>query len=96
MLFRSVILKLYLFCALYITAASIYSYRGGILASFLSSTVAVYLYPPVILQRQTIWIFWSSLRSNLGGLFLDSLIAQILDLYVMVSWTTAIYNRRDL
>ena len=84
------------FCALYIAAALIYSYRGGILASFLSSTVAVRLYPPVILQRQAIWTFWSGLRSDLRGLFLDSPTAQILDPYVIVSRTTAVYSRRDL
>jgi len=44
-------LELRLFYALYIVAASIYSYRGGILASFLSSAVAVRLYPPVMLYR---------------------------------------------
>jgi hypothetical protein len=37
------------FYALYIIVALIYSYRGGILASFLSSAIAVYLYPPIIL-----------------------------------------------
>jgi len=58
--------------------------------------MAVRLYPPVILQRQAVWTFWSGLRSDLGGPFLVSLIAQTLDLYVMVSWTTAIYNRRNL
>jgi len=58
--------------------------------------VAVYLYPPVILLRQAVWTFWSSLRSNLGGPFLVSLVAQMLDLYIMVSRTTAIYSRRDL
>ena len=31
--------------------------QGGILASFLSSTVAIYLYPPVILKRQAIQTF---------------------------------------
>ena len=90
------ILELRSFCALCIAAALIYSYRGGILASFLSSAVAVRLYPPVILQRQTVWIFWSSLRSDLRGPFLDSLMAQILDLYVIVGRTTAVYSRRDL
>ena len=77
-------LELRSFCALCIAAASIYSYRGGILAFFLSSAVAVRLYPPVILQRQAVWIFWSGLRSDLGGPFLDSPMAQILDPYVMV------------
>ena len=90
------ILKLRSFYALYIAAALIYSYRGGILAFFLSSTVAVRLYPPVILWRQAVWIFWSGLRSDLGGPFLDSPMAQILDLYVMVGRTTAVYSRRDL
>ena len=33
---------------------------------------------------------------NVGGPFLDSLIAQILDLYVMVSQITTIYSRRNL
>ena len=37
------------FYILYIAVALIYSYRGGILASFLSSAVAVCLYPPIIL-----------------------------------------------
>ena len=55
-LFRRVLiyfitLELYSFYILYIIVALIYSYRGGILASFLSSTVAVRLYPPIILQR---------------------------------------------
>src|SRR6266567_3217823 len=81
---------------LYIILASIYSYRGGILASFSSSTIAVCLYPPVILQRQAVWTFWSGLKSDLGGPFLVSLVAQILDLYIIVGRTTAIYNRRDL
>jgi len=89
-------LKLRLFYALCITAALIYSYRGGILASFLSSAVAVRLYAPIILQRQAVWTFWSGLRSNLGGPFSDSPMAQILDLYVMVGRTTAIYSRRNL
>jgi len=66
------------------------------LASFLSSAVAVCLYPPVILQRQVIWTFWSGLRSDLGGPFSVSLMAQILDLYVIVGRTTAVYSRRDL
>jgi len=66
------------------------------LASFLSSTVAVRLYPPVILLRQAVWTFWSGLRSDLGGPFLVSLVAQMLDLYVMVSQTTAMYSRHDL
>jgi len=66
------------------------------LAYFLSSAMAVRLYPPVILLRQAIWTFWSGLRSNLGGPFLGSLVAQMLDLYVMVSRTTAIYSRYDL
>jgi len=48
------ILELRLFYALCIAAALIYSYRGGILASFLSSAVAVRLYAPVILQRQAV------------------------------------------
>jgi len=90
------ILELRLFYALYIAAASIYSYRGGILASFSSSAVAVRLYPPVILQRQAVWTFWSGLRSDLGGPFSVSLMAQILDPYVMVGRTTAVYSRRDL
>ena len=89
-------LELRSFYALCITAASIYSYRGGILASFSSSTVAVCLYPPVILRRQAVWTFWSGLRSDLGGPFSDSPMAQILDPYIMVGRTTAIYNRRDL
>jgi len=42
-------LELRLLYALYIAAALIYSYRGGILASFLSSAVAVCLYPPIML-----------------------------------------------
>ena len=66
------------------------------MASFLSSAIAVRLYPPIILQRQAIWTFWSGLRSALGGPFLDSLMAQILDPYVMVRRTTAVYSRRDL
>jgi len=66
------------------------------LASFLSSAVAVCLYPPIILLRQAIWTFWSGLRSNLGGPFLVSPVAQILDPYVIVSRTTAVYSRRDL
>ncbi len=70
-----IILELRLFYALYIIVALIYSYRGGILASFLSSAIAVRLYPPIILQRQAIQTFQSSLRSDLGGPFLDSLIA---------------------
>ena len=90
------ILELRSFCALYIAAALIYSYTGGILAFFLSSTVAVRLYPPVVLQRQAVWTFWSNLRSDLGGPFSNSLMAQILNLYVMVGWTTAVYSRRDL
>ena len=53
------ILELRSFYALCIVAALIYSCKGGILASFLSSTVAIYLYPPVILQRQAIWTFWT-------------------------------------
>jgi hypothetical protein len=36
-----IILKLHSFCVLFIAVASIYSYRGGILASFLNSAVAV-------------------------------------------------------
>jgi len=91
-----VTLELRLLCALYIAAALIYSYRGGILASFLSSAIAVCLYPPVILQRQAIWTFWSGLRSDLRGPFLVSPMAQILDLYVIVSRTTAVYSRRNL
>jgi len=89
-------LELCSFYTLYITSALIYSYRGGILASFLSSAVAVCLYPPIILLRQAVWTFWSGLRSNLGGPFLVSLVAQMLDLYVMVSQTTAVYSRRNL
>jgi len=68
-------LELRFFYTLYIALALIYSYRGGILASFLSSAIAVRLYPPVILLRQTIWTFWSGLRSDLGGPFLVSLVA---------------------
>jgi len=89
-------LELRLFYALCIAAALICSYRGGILASFLSSAVAVRLYPPVILWRQAVWTFWSGLRSDLGGPFSVSPMAQILDLYVMVGRTTAVYSRRDL
>ena len=66
------------------------------MASFLSSTVAVRLYAPIILRRQAVWTFWSGLRSDLGGPFSDSPMAQILDPYVMVGQTTAIYSRRDL
>jgi len=66
------------------------------LASFLSSAIAVCLYPPVILLRQAVWTFWSGLRSDLGGPFLVSLVAQMLDPYVMVGRTTAVYSRRDL
>ena len=58
--------------------------------------MAVRLYPPVILQRQAVWTFWSGLRSDLGGPFSDSPIAQILDPYVMVGRTTTVYSRRDL
>jgi len=58
--------------------------------------VAVRLYLPIMLRRQAVWTFWSSLRSDLEGPFLDSFIAQILDLYVMVGRITAIYSRRDL
>src|SRR6266568_8587201 len=94
-LFRRVLiyfitLELYSFYTLYIVSALIYSYRGGILASFSSSAVAVRLYPPVILQRQAIWTFWSGLRSDLGGPFSDSPMAQILDPYIMVGRTTAV------
>jgi len=89
-------LELHSFYTLYIISALIYSYRGGILASFLSSTIAVRLYPPVILLRQAIWTFWSGLRSDLRGPFSVSLVAQMLDPYVIVSRTTAIYSRRDL
>ena len=64
-------------------------------ASFLSSAIAVCLCQPVILQRQAIQTFQSSLRDNLGGPFLVSLMAQMLDLYVIVSQTTAVYSRRD-
>ena len=70
-----IILELHSFYTLYIAAALIYSYRGGILASFLSSAIAVRLYPPIILQRQAIQTFQSGLRSNLGRPFLDSLMA---------------------
>ena len=53
-----VILKLCSFYTLCIAAASIYNCRGGgILASFLSSTVAVYLYLPIlriIIKKRTI------------------------------------------
>jgi len=66
------------------------------LASFSSSAVAVCLYPPIILLRQAVWTFWSGLRSDLGGPFSVSLMAQMLDPYVMVSRTTAVYSRRDL
>ena len=66
------------------------------MASFLSSAVAVRLYPPVILLRQAVWTFWSGLRSDLGGPFSVSPVAQMLDPYVMVGRTTAIYSRRDL
>jgi len=89
-------LELRSFCTLCIILALIYSYRGGILAFFLSSAVAVCLYLPIILLRQAVWTFWSGLRSDLGGLFLVSLVTQMLDLYVMVSRITAIYSRRDL
>jgi len=58
--------------------------------------VAIRLYPPIILLRQAIWTFWSGLRSDLGGPFSVSLVAQMLDLYVMVGRITAIYSRRDL
>ena len=58
--------------------------------------MAVRLYPPVIPWKQAIWTFWSGLRSNLGGPFSDSPMAQILDLYVTVGRTTAVYSRRDL
>ena len=44
-----IILELRFFYALYIIVALIYSYRGGVLASFLSSTIAIRLYPPIIL-----------------------------------------------
>ena len=83
----------YAFC---IAAALIYNYKGGILASFLSNTMAVRLYPPVIPRRQAVWTFWSGLRSDLRGPFLDSPMAQILNPYVTVGRTTAVYNRRDL
>jgi len=43
-----IILELRFFYALYIIVALIYSYRGGILASFLSSAMAIRLYPPII------------------------------------------------
>jgi len=66
------------------------------LASFLSSAMAVRLYPPIMLQRQAVWTFWGGLKSDLGGPFLVSPMAQTLDLYVIVSQTTAIYSRRDL
>ena len=66
------------------------------MASFLSSTVAVCLYPPIILRRHTIWTFWSGLRSDLGGPFSVLLIAQILDLYVIVGRITAVYSRHNL
>jgi len=89
-------LELRSLCALYIAAASIYSYRGGILASFSSSAVAVRLYPPIMLRRQAVWTFWSGLRSDLGGPFSVSPMAQTLDPYVIVSRTTAVYSRRDL
>ena len=42
-------IKIIFFYALYIAVALIYSYRGGILVSFLNSTMAVYLYLLVIL-----------------------------------------------
>jgi len=89
-------LELRSFYTLYIAAALIYNYRGGILTSFLSSAVAVRLYPPIMLRRQAVWTFWSGLRSALEGPFSVSPIAQTLDLYVMVSRTTAVYSRRDL
>ena len=89
-------LELRSFYALYIAAALIYNYKGEILVFFLSSTIAICLYPPVILRKQAIWTFWSGLRSNLEGPFSVSPIAQILDLYVMVGQTTAIYSRRNL
>jgi len=44
-----VTLELRSFYTLCITAALIYNYRGGILASFLSSAVAVRLYPSIML-----------------------------------------------
>jgi len=66
------------------------------LASFSRSAAAVRLYPPVILRRHAVWTFWSGLRSDLGGPFSVSLIAQMLDPYVMVGRTTAVYSRRDL
>ena len=66
------------------------------MASFSSSTVAVRLYPPIILWRQAVWTFWSGLRSDLGGPFSVSPMAQTLDLYVIVGRTTAVYSRRDL
>ena len=90
-----IILELRSFCTLYIIAALIYRYRGGMPASFLSSAMAVCLYPPIILQKQAIWTFWSGLRSNLERPFLVPLMAQILDLYIIVSQTTTIYSRRD-
>ena len=58
--------------------------------------MAVRLYPPFILQRQAVWTFWSGLKSDLGGPFSDSPMAQTLDPYVMVGRTTAMYNRRNL
>ena len=91
-----IILELHSFYTLCIASALIYSYRGETLASFLSSAVAIYLYLPVILQRQAIQTFWSGLRNDLGGPFLVSLVTQMLDPYVMVGQTTAVYSRRDL
>jgi hypothetical protein len=73
-----------------------YNYRGGMLASFSSSAVAICLYLLVIFWRYTIWTFWSGLRRNLGGPFSVSPIAQMLDLYVIIGQMTAEYNRRDL
>jgi len=49
-----------------------------------------------MLWRQAVWTFWSSLRSDLGGPFSVSPMAQTLDLYVIVGQTTAVYSRRDL
>ena len=58
--------------------------------------MAVRLYPPIMLRRQAVWTFWSGLRSDLGGPFSVSLMAQTLDLYVIVGRTTAVYSRRGL
>ena len=86
----------FLLYPLYYYSFNIQLQERGILASFLSSAVAVRLYPPIILQRQAIQTFQRGLRSDLGGPFSDSLIAQILDPYVIVGRITAMYSRRNL